>query len=181
MKTFIILLIALFSIPSVSLAGTSGTTAPVEAMNSRMETTTPNHQSRISSWKQRRMKRRQNHKPFRTFLSNIIPGSNPKMGKTLSVLSLVLGVVGIGIMVLSLPLTPGFFFFLLGGLITIDASWLAIISLIYLDKKTEKGYWRLGFTTMIVTLIPVAFSFLLTLFAALVSTATWISPGDFFG
>lgn len=179
MKTLIVLLITLFSVPAVSLAGTSGATASVESMNSRMETTTPNHQSRISGWKQRRMERRQSHKPFRAFLSNIIPGRNPQLGKTLSVLSLVLGVVGIGIMVLSLPLMTGFFFFLFGALVTITASWLAIISLIYLDKKKEKGYWRLGYITMVITLIPVGFIFLLLFFAALV-THSFMSPVNFF-
>lgn len=179
MKTLIVLLITLFSVPAVSLAGTLGATASVESMNSRMETKAQNRQSLFNSWKQSRINRQQKRGFFKTFFSKIIPGSNPKMGKTLSVLSLILGVLGIGIMVLSLPLMTGFFFFLFGALVTITASWLAIISLIYLDKKTEKGYWRLGFTTMVVTLIPVGFTFLLLFFAALV-THSFMSPVNFF-
>lgn len=181
MKTLIILLIALFSIPSVSLAGTSGAIASSELSCSSLETVAVKRQSLTKPWRQRRMGSKGKGNMLKKLIAQMAVKGRPSLGKKLSVLSLIIGVLGMTLMIVSLPIVTGLFVFLLGAFLTICASWIAILSLVLLDKKTEKGYWRLSFITMCATLIPVAYVFLMSLFLALLSGSSFITPANVFG
>lgn len=101
-------------------------------------------------------------------------------GRILSILSLVLGITGTILILISFLSFSGLLLFITGAFLTLNAVWLAILSLVVLDKQQDKPFWRISFAAMCLALLPTLFAMFVPLFIILFLTALGWAPERFF-
>lgn len=119
-------------------------------------------------------------KGLRNLLTRKLLRRRSNGGKILSILSLALGITGTVLILISFPIFSGLLLFITGAFLTLNAVWLAILSLINLDKQHEKSFWWIGFAAMCLALLPTLFAMTVPLLVILVLTALGWAPERFF-
>lgn len=163
---------------SLFLLFAAGTNSPLLAGSAGVPQLSPAEFSEFSA--EEGQKPQAQRKGLRNLLTRKLLRKRSSGGKILSILSLALGITGTVLILVSFPIFSGLLLFITGAFLALNAVWLAILSLINLDKQHDKPFWWISFAAMCLALLPTLFAMTVPLLVILFLTALGWAPERFF-
>lgn len=163
---------------SLFLLFAAGTNSPLLAGSAGVPQFSPAEFSAFSA--EEGQKTQVQRKGLRRLLTRKLFRKRSNGGRILSILSLVLGITGTILILISFLTFSGLLLFITGAFLTLNAVWLAILSLINLDQQHDKPFWWISFGAMCLALLPTLFAMAVPLLVILVLTALGWAPERFF-
>lgn len=119
-------------------------------------------------------------KGLRRLLTRKLSRRRSNGGKILSIFSLALGITGTSLILISFLSFSGLLLFIVGAFLALNAVWLAILSLINLDKQHDKPFWWISFAAMCLAFLSTLFAMFIPWLIILLLTALGWTPDQFF-